>query len=331
MSRVSNCLRMLFMLQARNGQLMKIAEIAEKLEVSSRMVREYKSDLELAGIYIESISGKHGGYYAPQDCVLKVPKLNNEEINALSTARDYLARDPKYVFTREFNFAVDKIVTVGDIHMNVCEGNLFYYQEESVRIDLRNQKDKYLQFNAAMIEKKKIEIVYFSNRNEKTYRIIHPYGLVAYKNSWYCIAFCELREEIRGFKLTRVLDFEVLDETFTQEPDFNLRDHMGRYQIFKGEKIDVELRIAPPLSNYVSERIWGDDQETYSDPEGYLIMSASMEDTPELASWILSMGSMAKVLAPDALIKKIKAELKKMQAIMGPTQFGTHCVPNRKS
>ena len=313
MSRVSNCLRMLFMLQARNGQLMKIGEIAEKLEVSPRMVREYKSDLELSGIYIESISGKHGGYFAPQDCVLKVPQLNEEEINALSTAREYLARDPKYVFSREFNSAVDKIVTAGDIHVNVCESNMFYYQEERVRNDIRNQKDKYLKFNAAMIEKKKIEIVYFSNRNEKTYRIIHPYGLIAYKNSWYCIAFCELREEIRGFKLSRILNFEVLDETFTQKPGFNLRDHVGRYQIFKGEKIDVELRIAAPLSNYVSERIWGDDQETYLDDEGYLMMSASMEDTPELTSWILSMGSMAKVLSPDSLIKRIKAELKEMQ------------------
>ena len=315
MSRVSNCLRMLFMLQARNGQLMKINEIAEKLEVSPRMVREYKSDLELAGIYIESISGKHGGYYAPPDTILKVPKLSEDEVNALSTAREYLARDPKYIFAKEFDFAVDKIVTAGDIHMSLCEDNMFYYQEENVRYDIRNQKDKYLQFNAAMIEKKKIEIVYFSNRNEKTYRIIHPYGLVAYKNAWYCIAFCELREEIRGFKLSRILNFEVLEEAFIQKPDFNLRDHVGRYQIFKGDKIDVELRIAPPLSNYVSERIWGDDQETYSDAEGYLIMTASMEDTPELTSWILSMGSMAKVLAPERLIKNIKAELKEMQGM----------------
>jgi predicted DNA-binding transcriptional regulator YafY len=304
---------MLFMLQARNGQLMKISEIAEKLEVSPRMVREYKSDLELAGIYIESVSGKHGGYYAPQDMVVKVPKLNEEEINALSTARDYLARDPKYVFGREYNFAVDKIITAGDIHMSICAENMMYYQEESVRNDSRNQKDKYLQFNAAMIEKKKIEIVYFSNRNEKTYRIIHPYGLVAYKNAWYCIAFCELREEIRGFKLSRILNFEVLDEAFIQKPDFNLRDHVGRYQIFKGEKIEVALRIAPPLTNYVSERVWGDDQETHRDVEGYLIMTASMEDTPELTSWILSMGSMARVLAPEKLIRTIKAEIREMQ------------------
>ncbi len=313
MSRVSNCLRMLFMLQARNGQLMKIGEIAEKIEVSPRMVREYKSDLELAGIYIESISGKHGGYYAPQDCIIKVPRLNEEEISALSTAREYLARDPKYVFSREFNFAVDKIVTAGDIPMNISESDTVYYQEDQIRSDIRNQKDKYQKISAAMIEKKKIEIVYFSNRNEKTYRIIHPYGLVAYKNAWYCIAFCQLRDEIRGFKLSRILDLEVLEEAFLMPKSFNLRDHVGKYQIFKGDKMEVKIRVAPPLSNYVSERIWGDEQENSWDSEGYLIMSASMENTPELTAWILSLGSMAKVLAPDCLIETLKSELGEMQ------------------
>lgn len=312
MSRVSNCLRMLFMLQARNGELMKTQEIADKLEVSQRMVREYKSDLELAGIYIESTSGKYGGYYAPQECVLKVPVLNDEEINALVTARDYLARDPKYVFNREFNFAVDKIVTAGDIHMQISECSMIYYQEERVRNDQRNQKDQYLLFNAAMIEKKKIEIVYFSNRNEKTYRIIHPYGLVAYKNAWYCIGYCELREEIREFKLSRILNFELLEETFELPSGFNLRDHIGKYQIFKGEKMDVEIKISPPLSNYVRERIWGDDQEISEDNEGNVTLSARMENTPELISWVLSFGSMAKVIAPAELRKQINEELAEM-------------------
>jgi predicted DNA-binding transcriptional regulator YafY len=276
------------------------------------MVREYKSDLELAGIYIESISGKHGGYYAPQGSLMKVPSLNEEEINALVTARDYLARDPKYVFNREFNFAVDKIVTAGDIHMEISECLSILLQEECVRYDQKNQKDQYLQFNAAMIEKRKIEIVYFSNRNEKTYRTIHPYGLVAYKNAWYCIGFCELRSEIRGFKLTRILDFELLDETFTLPEGFNLRDHIGKYQIFKGEKTDVKLLITAPLSNYIRERIWGDDQEISEDKEGNVILCAKMENTPELISWVLSLGSMAKVIEPAELRKQIKAEIGEM-------------------
>ena len=312
MSRVSNCLRMLFMLQARNGELMKTMDIAEKLEISQRMVREYKSDLEMAGIYIESVSGKHGGYYAPPGSLMKVPALNEEEINALVTARDYLARDPKYVFSREYNYAVDKIVTAGDIHMEINECNMIYCQEENVRSNQRNQKDQYLQFNAAMIEKKKIEIVYFSNRNEKTYRTIHPYGLVAYKNAWYCIGYCELRNEIREFKLSRILDFEVLKETFVQPDGFNLRDHIGRYQIFKGERMDVELRIAPPLCNYIRERIWGDEQDIEIDNEGYAILRARMENTPELTSWVLSLGSLAKVIGPEELKKQIKDEIAEM-------------------
>ncbi|MCK9444834.1 MAG: HTH domain-containing protein [Tissierellaceae bacterium] len=42
---------------------MKVSEIAELIEVSPRMVKEYKNDLEKAGIYINSKQGRHGGYY----------------------------------------------------------------------------------------------------------------------------------------------------------------------------------------------------------------------------------------------------------------------------
>ena len=41
------------------------------------MVREYKKELEYAGIYIESIKGPYDGYYLNQN--IKLP----EEINSL--------------------------------------------------------------------------------------------------------------------------------------------------------------------------------------------------------------------------------------------------------
>ncbi|WP_026478888.1 helix-turn-helix transcriptional regulator [Alkaliphilus transvaalensis] len=61
MSKVSNALTMYFLLLSR--KMMGVNEIAKELEVSPRSIKEYKNDLEKAGIYIGSIRGRYGGYY----------------------------------------------------------------------------------------------------------------------------------------------------------------------------------------------------------------------------------------------------------------------------
>lgn len=70
MSKISNVLTMIELLSC--GKKYSIQELAEKLEVSPRMVRVYKSDIEMAGIYIDTIKGPYGGYVLNQN--VNVPK-----------------------------------------------------------------------------------------------------------------------------------------------------------------------------------------------------------------------------------------------------------------
>lgn len=70
MSKVSNVLTMLEYLSS--GKKYSIAELGEKLEVTPRMVRVYKDELEKAGIYVETIKGPYGGYVLNQN--INVPK-----------------------------------------------------------------------------------------------------------------------------------------------------------------------------------------------------------------------------------------------------------------
>ena len=53
MSKLSNVLMMLQLLQ--NKRKYSIKELSEKLEVSPRMIGQYKDELEYAGIYFETI------------------------------------------------------------------------------------------------------------------------------------------------------------------------------------------------------------------------------------------------------------------------------------
>ena len=60
MSKVSKNIKMLDILSS--GRRYSCKELADKLEISPRMVRLYKDELEKDGIYIDSFYGKDGGY-----------------------------------------------------------------------------------------------------------------------------------------------------------------------------------------------------------------------------------------------------------------------------
>ena len=45
-------------------------------------------------------------------------------------------------------------------------------------------------------------------------RVIHPSELFWSKESWYCVAFCELRQDTRVFELNRIRKYMLLDEGF---------------------------------------------------------------------------------------------------------------------
>ena len=60
MSKIANMLNMIQIL--KDKKIHSIQSLAEKLEVSERMIRQYKNELEEAGIYIDSVTGKYGGY-----------------------------------------------------------------------------------------------------------------------------------------------------------------------------------------------------------------------------------------------------------------------------
>ena len=151
MSKIANMLNMLQIL--KDKKVHSIQSLSEALEVSERMIRQYKLELEQAGIYINSITGKYGGY--------QIEKENN-----------------------------------------------FLKLEDIVK------EEMYIIMKKAIKNRNKVEIQYNSINSGITKRIIHPAELFCYIDKWYVAAFCELRNEIRLFKLENILEYKVLQELY---------------------------------------------------------------------------------------------------------------------
>lgn len=151
MSKVANMLNMLQILKDRN--IHSISSLAERLEVSERMIRQYKLELEQAGIYLKSYTGKFGGY-------------------------------------------------------QLDENNNFLKIENEVK------EKMYLIMKKAIANKNKVKIKYKSVNSGITERVIHPAELFIYIDKWYIAAFCELRNEIRLFRLDDIMEYEILAEKY---------------------------------------------------------------------------------------------------------------------
>ena len=154
MSKIANMLNMLQILKDKG--IHSIASLSEELEVSERMIRQYKLELEQAGIYLKSYTGKYGGY-------------------------------------------------------QLYENNNF------LRIENEVKEKMYIIMKNAISKKNKVRITFNSVNSGITNRIIHPAELFEYLDKWYIAAFCELRNEIRLFKLDDIMEYEVLNESYSEK------------------------------------------------------------------------------------------------------------------
>ena len=194
MSKISNVLLMLQYLE--NGRKYNINELSEKLEVSPRMIRIYKEELEKAGIYIDTIMGPYGGYVLNQS--IRIP------------SRKFSKND--YVFLHNLNVKQEdkeKLEIIADKVHGV------YFDSKNEYIELKDDiKNYYNILTRAIKEKRKVLIDYYSYTHGNQERIIHPLDMFLYNSGWGCAAYCEKRKDLRHFELKRINKIELLEEKF---------------------------------------------------------------------------------------------------------------------
>ncbi len=209
MSKVANMLNMVEYLQ--DGKLHSIAEISNKLEVTPRMIRQYKVELEQAGIYITSITGKYGGYQLEKEKNHIDVGLTNKDICVLEKVEEDI---------KEFSMQEDYkrvIQRIRNAYLKNDREQDCKKLEELKSHTKTTIEDIYMVMRKAIYQKCKVQIEYHSINTNITKRIIHPAELFQYKQQWHVAAFCELRREIRLFKLENILQYTILPEIYDED------------------------------------------------------------------------------------------------------------------
>lgn len=107
MGKTSNCLKMLQILSS--GRVYKGQELADILETNVRNIAEYRTELEMAGYYIEGIPGKYGGYRLIMQSVIPTVRLNEAEQRALSSGAEYLKSRNDFPYSSDYEKAMGKV------------------------------------------------------------------------------------------------------------------------------------------------------------------------------------------------------------------------------
>ena len=203
MSKVANMLKMIKILKDEKIHNMK--DIAEKIEISPRMVKQYKNELEQAGIYIESKRGINGGYSLNKELNNIDIGLTYQELIKLKEIEQYFNEN------QDFKKIIGKIIESYEKNINEADLKKINRIQELGKINL---KDTYLSLRKAINRKNKVKIKYYSNDFGSNDRVIHPAEMFYYLEEWYVAAFCEKRNDIRLFKLNDIQEYEILDDKY---------------------------------------------------------------------------------------------------------------------
>jgi Predicted transcriptional regulator len=162
----------------------------------------------------------------------------------------------------------------------------------------------------AIRNKTKVKISYHSfGQDEDTVRIIRPYELLINDGALNVVGYCELRQDLRDFRVSRIMDITMLDDTFNVPEEYYLQRARNKFIHLSGKENEkIELLFEGKTAKYIKE-YEADLADEIHPAENGVVFHRTTAVTEELIRWIMQFGAGVKVINPPHLRDKIKAEL----------------------
>ena len=192
-------------------------ELARRLEVGERTVRRYAVMLQEMGVPVEGERGRYGAYSLKRG--YKMPPMMFTDEEALGLALGLLAARTLGLVgvAPAVEGALAKVERVMPEALRGRVRNL----EEAVSIAIAQpatpaDSETLLTLAAAVGERRRVRLRYRSGWAGESERVVDLYGVMQREGYWYAAGHCHLRGGMRLFRLDRVLEAELLDDTFVR-------------------------------------------------------------------------------------------------------------------
>ena len=207
-------------LHLRRRRVATARDLAAALEVSERTIYRDVRDLSACGLPIEGAAGV--GYRLRRGFDLPPLMFDREELQALRLGARMVRAWADPGLSEAAGNALRKIEAVlppglEDPGEALFAPNLRPYPVHLVGLLRR-----------AVTERRKARFGYSREDGGSSLRTVWPLGLSYWGAVWTLVAWCELRNDHRNFRLDRMEALEVLDETFVPEPGQTLEDFLRK-------------------------------------------------------------------------------------------------------
>lgn len=167
----------------------------------------------------------------------------------------------------------------------------------------------------AVYHHEKLDLRYDSYYDKKEIELtLRPYRLIFIARAWYAIGFSELHNEVRTFKLDRIVSATRQDDTFEPDPEFDLAHYFGNaWQMIRGDREhNIRIRFSPRVAGNVEEVLWHPTQQIQHLEDGSILYEVRVDGLREIIWWILGYGKEAVVEEPPELRQMIAEHLQSM-------------------
>jgi predicted DNA-binding transcriptional regulator YafY len=279
-------------------------ELADMFEVSPRTIYRDIDTINMAGIPIHSTSGVGGGFevmgnykldkkvFSTADLstlLMGLSSLSNtvrgdELVNALAKVKSFIPADK----------AKDIELKSNQIHIDLSPwmGN-------------RNIGPYLEKVKTALQENRLISFQYSAHHGNKTTRVAEPYQLVLKNSHWYLQGYCHMRSDYRLFKLSRISNLQIKNDTFIprdyQKPILEFSDVLETMQT--KIKIRIHQDVMDRMLDYCAY------EEFTPDGEEHYIVDFPFIENDYYFDVLLSFGSKCECLEPLYIRTEMKRRI----------------------
>lgn len=298
MNRIDRLTAILIQLQSK--RIVKAKEITERFNISLRTVYRDIRTLEEAGIPIGSNAGI--GYYLAEDYHLPPVMFTIEEASSLITAGKLMEKFSDQHLKKHFDSALYKIKSI----LKAKEKDYLENLENTIKVKKLSNTNQCFETNfladiqSALVRNNVIFIEYYSSIEQITTRKIEPISLGFYDLNWYLIAFCQLRNSYRNFRVDRIKQLTITSYVFDRKKHGTLEKIFSKF-LTSVHLQEVIIRITKnaPYNLIKSKCYYGFITE--KDLGNKVEITLLVDSLQVFGKWLIEYGKDVEIISPDEL------------------------------